>query len=70
MKKLLNFFVKVSGRIQLAFGFCPWCNSSAPELYDCPVCHYYSGKFPPSKQVKKLWWGVFVIILKESERNG
>ena len=21
-------------------GFCPECNSSAPELYECPVCKW------------------------------
>lgn len=34
---------------------CPMCNSDAPELYDCPVCDWYKGPFPPSKGLRAKW---------------
>lgn len=64
--KLANLFCKLTGRIHLLFGCCPWCNSSAPELYDCPVCHYNT-KFPPTTETKRKWWTEFTRILKEKE---
>lgn len=58
MKKLIKL---ISGAFKLFWGFCPKCNSDAPELYDCTVCNYYThGKtgyvFPPTKNIKDLWW--------------
>jgi len=51
------------GKIRLLHGFCPMCNSDAPELYDCPVCNYYSSaggdKWPPSKSTKSNWWNKY-----------
>ena len=41
--------------LRLMNGRCPYCNSDAPELYDCPVCEYYTGKWPPDEQTKDLW---------------
>ena len=51
------------GKFRLLHGFCPMCNSDAPELYDCPVCNYYSQasghKFPPEKETKEKWWKTY-----------
>jgi len=33
------------------WGFCPECNSDAPEMYDCVVCEN-DNRFPPAKSVK------------------
>lgn len=53
MKKLLLFIL---GGRRILWGFCPWCNSDAPEIDTCPVCESWCGDFPPSKDIKKLWW--------------
>ena len=57
-------FSILGGSWRIKLGFCPLCNSDAPEVYDCPLCDGYqqaSGdKFPPAKYTKSLWrkeWG-------------
>jgi hypothetical protein len=49
--------------IRLFWDLCPECNSDAPELYDCPVCNYYSSAdgnpWPPTKETKNVWWKRF-----------
>ena len=47
----------VIGRFRLLFGFCPLCDSSAPKLYDCPVCEY---NYAP----KMYWWDRFRSYLR------
>lgn len=46
-------------RYRVMLGFCPLCNSDAPELDSCPLCDgYHSSKndeFPPPKDLKKKW---------------
>ena len=46
-------------RFRVAMGFCPMCNSDAPELDDCPLCDsYHSARgdtFPPSLELKQKW---------------
>lgn len=44
----------IRGEMRLLFGFCPACNSSAPEYYSCIVCEYEQG-YPPSRELKKAW---------------
>lgn len=46
-------FKILTGRFRLLFGFCPNCNSDAPELYDCPVCEH--NRF----YLKNYWWKRF-----------
>jgi len=62
MKKLLK---KLIGRWRLLFGFCPACNSDAPELYDCRVCNWYitSEMGMPTTETKKIWWEIFTKTL-------
>ena len=50
---------RLQGRWRLWWGFCPQCNSDAPELYACPVCEYYHGEYPPSAETKAAWWARF-----------
>lgn len=60
---------KLFGRIGLAFGFCPECNSDAPEMYKCLVCEGYNNHnhkddlhpFPPTKETKQRWWRRFTM---------
>lgn len=63
MIKLKYYFKYWGGKWRLLLGFCPMCNSDAPELYDCPCCHYYSSgsgdKFPPTKATKINWWETY-----------
>lgn len=46
-------------RFRVALGFCPMCNSDAPELDDCPLCdgyHSVRGDIsPPPLELKKKW---------------
>jgi len=46
-------------RYRVMLGFCPLCNSDAPELEDCPLCEgYHSARgdcFPPPEELKKKW---------------
>lgn len=63
------FLTKIWGAQRLWWGFCPQCNSDAPELYDCPVCEYYSGHskdqpYPPTKETKAKWWAKFKQLNK------
>jgi len=50
----------IKGRLRLMNGFCPMCNSDAPELYDCPVCDGYQSargdKYPPAIDTKDKRW--------------
>lgn len=39
----------------MIWGFCPACNSDAPELYDCPCCNYATGSPFKRSQRKHLW---------------
>jgi hypothetical protein len=43
----------------MLFGFCPACNSQAPALYDCKVCHYDTH----TPQWNKVWWPRFLARL-------
>jgi hypothetical protein len=40
---------------RLLFNNCPECNSDAPRLYTCPVCQFYSGKYPPPAKLMNKW---------------
>lgn len=53
------------GAVRIAMGFCPKCNSDAPELNSCSVCQSYrssdfGNEFPPSKIRKEEWWNRFM----------
>ena len=55
-------------------GFCPACNSDAPEVDTCPVCRQYRemnpgsiGIFPPPKEVIELWKINYQHYLKNEE---
>lgn len=60
MNRMLWLLSFIRGKIRIKLGFCPMCNSDAPELYDCPTCNYYSSasgdEFPPPKEIRKKWW--------------
>lgn len=36
-------------------GYCPRCNSDAPELDTCLICERWRGSFPPSNQLAARW---------------
>ncbi|MCK4782159.1 MAG: hypothetical protein KAV87_00300 [Desulfobacteraceae bacterium] len=56
------------GRWALLHGFCPRCNSDAPEVYECAVCKmaHENGQnrlvknhremYPPNRATKAYWW--------------
>lgn len=51
-----HLVMSIIGKWRLLWGFCPECNSDAPDLYECAVCQFYKGHFPPSEAVKQEWW--------------
>ena len=61
--KIIRFLKSTRGLSRLALGFCPLCNSDAPEVYDCPVCSGYQSasgdKWPPPRATKKRWWRIY-----------
>lgn len=62
MNTIMNKVKMLVGKWRLLFGFCPKCNSDAPELYDCSVCHWYrtSESGMPTSRIKKIWWERFI----------
>jgi hypothetical protein len=55
----MKFFKLARGRLRVALGFCPLCNSDAPKVYDCYLCGWYQqangDKYPPTKETKDKW---------------
>lgn len=43
------------------YGFCPKCNSDAPELYICEVCNWDSSS-PFDKIKKKKYWNRWKLL--------
>lgn len=57
---------KIRGRIRLLLGFCPKCNSDAPEMFSCNVCDFkdkWHGR--EMKEDKKYWWNRFLIHIND-----
>ena len=46
----ISAFIRVK-----VWGFCPLCNSDAPEIYDCPVCHW-DHTSPFLKGKREMYW--------------
>lgn len=60
MKKIAKFFKDLNARWRMTFGFCPECNSDAPEMDKCKICNgWFSGSspegFPPKKERIESW---------------
>jgi cytochrome c5 len=51
--------MQLLGGWRLWWGFCPECNSDAPEKDTCVVCRNYQGFHPPSEEEKAAWWKRF-----------
>ena len=64
----MKLFKMFRGKLRMLFGFCPYCNSSAPLLYNCPVCRYYHGYYP-SKVTKQIWWENYIKELEKHTSN-
>lgn len=62
---------KVVGRWRMFWGFCPQCNSDAPELDTCTVCGcgLIQDGYPPSKFTKRMWWKNFCFALASREKE-
>lgn len=62
LNKVVKTLKLARGRVRLFFGFCPACNSDAPEMYDCHVCEWPLQPFAgigQSATIKKTWWENF-----------
>ncbi len=49
----------IRGRIRYAFGFCPACNSDAPEVEGCPICGgawFAASKVQMQQRIDKSLW--------------
>ena len=61
LEKIKRNLSILKAKWRIIHGFCPLCNSDAPELYDCPCCNYYHSSkgpdypFPPTKETKAEW---------------
>lgn len=62
----------LKSRYRVALGFCPLCNSDAPELDECPLCNGYhtarGDEFPPPKALKKLWLDELKNVKRAKQR--
>ena len=80
---MVGFIKRLRGNYRISLGFCPLCNSDAPEVYDCPLCEGYQqargDKYPPTKETKrawsksyndtiKMWIRTYELILKNRNR--
>jgi len=56
------------GKARVLQGFCPLCNSDAPEIDACPICNSYrsidTGEFPPSKHLTSKWLSEYKSAIK------
>jgi len=75
MSLIDRFAVGISmakARYRAAFGFCPMCNSDAPELDDCPLCDGYHSVlgdvFPPPQKLRSKWLKEYKGVLV-AQRN-
>ena len=59
MKKILI----LRGRLRLFFGFCPQCNSDAPEKDNCKICDNFSGYARKEQRIK--WWPNYISSLNK-----
>lgn len=57
MRKL---FILIRGRIRLFWGFCPACNSDAPEKDNCIVCDNFYGC--STVKETRMWWQRFKTL--------
>jgi len=65
---LLRFW---NGWKRAKLGFCPMCNSDAPEMYDCQICEPYELRaYPVDAATRELWWARFVALRRQSEHHG
>jgi hypothetical protein len=55
---LVRMAVLANGWKRYRLGFCPKCNSSAPELYDCEICRQFELQAFPYRKAE--WWKRFV----------
>ena len=64
MKRIWFIFLKYLSLVRaykrIYLGFCPICNSDAPDVYDCGMCDGYQSAsgdaWPPTKETKSEWW--------------
>ena len=56
----MNISKIIKARYRLFFGFCPKCNSSAPEIDSCNVC-FGSRDYPPTQKQKDEMFKRFLL---------
>lgn len=66
MKTKKTKLQRAVGAMRMLFGFCPECNSDAPELGTCKVCEGYHATsigytFPPIPETKDRWKRRFLM---------
>lgn len=61
----MKYILLLRAKLRILFGFCPKCNSDAPEMDTCYVCCGYRWNCLgyPSKGVKKYWYKKYKKVL-------
>lgn len=67
--RIIRWWLSLRGAYRLAWGFCPRCNSDAPEIDRCAICDGYRSHtpghtHPPPGTVLSLWRGAYRHYLK------
>jgi hypothetical protein len=55
------------GRVRLFWGFCPKCNSDAPEKQNCNICDDFYGYARDNKILKHKWWSRYENRLRQNK---
>jgi hypothetical protein len=59
MERFLIQLKMITPRFRVFLGFCPLCNSDAPELDCCPLCDGYhrinGDEYPPPTSLRRDW---------------
>ncbi|HUC80744.1 MAG TPA: hypothetical protein VMR70_07485 [Flavisolibacter sp.] len=57
VNNVTTFPQRLVGRWRLYLNYCPECNSCAPKLHQCDVCHADTkAYFDWNKDVERKWW--------------
>ena len=58
LQRMVRWMRILNGWKRYKLGFCPACNSSAPEMYDCKICRFSELQEYPYR--KSEWWERFL----------
>ncbi|HEX8315748.1 MAG TPA: hypothetical protein VF609_12180 [Flavisolibacter sp.] len=57
MNQAITMPQRLVGKWRLYLNYCPECNSCAPKMHHCEVCHANTkAYFDWNKDIEKTWW--------------